>query len=86
MSRLGKNAIKFNNTVKVSVDNQTVYLEGPLGKNNFTIHQNLKANINDDSVLITRKDDSIVSKAQHGLAYSKIKSMVLGVTSGFKRP
>lgn len=84
MSRLGKLPVSIPAGVKISVNDNVVTVEGPKGKL-FQKFDNVEIKVNGSDVEISRKDDSRVAKASHGLYRNLIKNMVTGVSAGFTK-
>lgn len=85
MSRIGKKPITLPKGVEIKVDGSTVSVKGPKGQLSQSIHSELKVEVSDGEVAVTRPNDSRINKAQHGLARTLIFNMVEGVTNGYKR-
>ena len=84
MSRLGKLPVSIPAGVKISVNDNVVTVEGPKGKLSQKF-DNVDIKVNGSDVEITRKDDTRVAKAAHGLYRNLIKNMVTGVSAGFTK-
>ncbi|QJB33623.1 50S ribosomal protein L6 [Chitinophaga oryzae] len=86
MSRIGKAPIKLASgvTVTVSPANE-VTVKGPKGELKRTIDRDLKVEVKDGVLTVTRPTDQIRHKALHGLTRALIANMVTGVTDGFKK-
>lgn len=85
MSRIGKQPIEIPGGVKVTVDNLLVTVNGPKGTLSRTILDLVSVDITDKFLTVNRVDDSIKSRAAHGLTRTLINNMVTGVTKGFER-
>jgi large subunit ribosomal protein L6 len=85
MSRVGKSPIKIPQGVKISINGQTVTVEGPKGKLTFTLHENIKIEKQDDVITLIRPSDAKTDKALHGTSRAILNNMVTGVTKGFKK-
>ncbi|MBI5309302.1 MAG: 50S ribosomal protein L6, partial [Planctomycetes bacterium] len=87
MSRIGKQPVIIPNDVKVSVNGNTVSIDGPKGKLSNSFHQDIKIEYNqqEKQVLVTRPSDEKKHRALHGLTRSLIANMVLGVTKGYSK-
>ncbi|MBA2114445.1 50S ribosomal protein L6 [Bremerella alba] len=87
MSRLGRKPVALPEKVKVSIDGQTVNVEGPLGKLSYTANPVISIAMGEDDkeVLITRKEDTRTGKAMHGLTRALIANMVEGVEKGYEK-
>ncbi|PQO31456.1 50S ribosomal protein L6 [Blastopirellula marina] len=87
MSRLGRKPVALPEKVKVSVDGQTVNVEGPLGKLSYTAASDITIELGEDGkeVTVSRKNDSRTAKAMHGLTRALISNMVVGVDQGYEK-
>lgn len=85
MSRIGKQPIEVPNGVKVTVDNLLVTVNGPKGTLSRNILDVVSIDITDKYLTVNRTDDSIRSRAAHGLTRTLVNNMVTGVTRGFER-
>lgn len=86
MSRIGKNPIPLTKDVKVNVSKDNVVtVKGPKGELSQTIDRDLKLEINDDNIVVTRPTDQIRHKALHGLTRSLVFNMVHGVSEGYTK-
>jgi large subunit ribosomal protein L6 len=84
MSRIGKKPISIASGVKVTVDGQTVKVEGPKGRLERNIHDQIEVRMDADQVsMIPRSTQS--GSALQGLSRTLVANMVDGVTSGFSR-
>jgi len=86
MSRIGRAPITIPAavTVKVSEDN-LVQVKGPKGELSRKIHQDMKINIEDGVLTVTRPTDDKLHRSMHGLSRTLINNMVVGVTEGFTK-
>lgn len=85
MSRIGKQPIEIPSGVKIMVDNLLVTVNGPKGTLSRTILDVVSLDIADKFLTVNRADDTIKSRAAHGLTRTLINNMVTGVTKGFER-
>lgn len=85
MSRIGKNPIALPQGVKVSVDGQTIQVEGPKGKLSRTVRPEISIVVDDKEISFRRKDDSKQSRAFHGLERSLARNMIVGVSEGYEK-
>jgi large subunit ribosomal protein L6 len=85
MSRIGKLPIKLPQgvTLTVTPDN-SVTVKGPKGELSQAIDPDIKVEINNDEVVVTRPTEQKRHKSLHGLYRSLINNMVLGVSDGYK--
>lgn len=87
MSRIGKQPVPVPSDVKVSIDGQTVAVEGKLGKLQREIDARINAVYDEasKSVVVARHNNDRQSRAFHGLFRSLIKNMVEGVSKGYEK-
>lgn len=86
MSRIGRNpiAIPGGVTVTVGADN-VVTVKGPKGELKESLNRDIKVEVNDNQLLVSRPTDQIRHRALHGLSRALIANMITGVTEGFKK-
>jgi large subunit ribosomal protein L6 len=85
MSRIGKLPVPILDKAKVSVDGQTVSVEGPKGKLEKTFDSAVNIEITDNTVCVKPVDDSRHARAMYGTARSIIDNMVQGVVEGYSK-
>ena len=85
MSRIGRQPIAVPAGVDVKIDGSTVTVKGPKGTLTRTVHNNMKVEMADGAIVVTRPDDSTLNKSLHGLTRTLLHNMVVGVTEGFKK-
>jgi len=87
MSRIGRKPVEIPAGVKVSLEGNTVNVEGPKGKLSFTHRDEVKVEVTDDgkTVNVTRDSDQGLARALHGLTRALINNMVLGVKTGYEK-
>jgi large subunit ribosomal protein L6 len=86
MSRIGKKPIAVPNGVTVSVSPANeITIKGPKGELKETLDRDIKVEVVDNEILVSRPTDQIRHRALHGLYRSLVSNMVVGVTTGFKK-
>jgi len=87
MSRIGRKPVEIPAGVKVSLEGNTVNVEGPKGKLSFMHRDEVKVEVTDDgkTVNVTRDSDQGLARALHGLTRALINNMVLGVKTGYEK-
>lgn len=86
MSRIGKKPISIPAGVTISVNNENVVtVKGPKGQLSQPIDRDIKIEISDSELLVTRPTDQIRHRAMHGLYRSLVSNLVKGVTEGYKK-
>ena len=85
MSRIGKQPIPVPSGVDVSIDGATVTVKGPKGELKQTFSELLTIEKQDDTLVVTRPDDSREARSLHGLTRTLVANMVVGVSEGFSK-
>ncbi|MBR6084104.1 MAG: 50S ribosomal protein L6 [Spirochaetales bacterium] len=85
MSRIGRLPIDMPKTVKASIANGVITVEGPKGKLTQAISPAIDVAIEADKIVVTRQNEDKPTKAAHGLMRQLIKNMVIGVSEGFQK-
>ncbi|MCD6120557.1 MAG: 50S ribosomal protein L6 [Spirochaetales bacterium] len=85
MSRIGKMPVKIPEGVKVTVKKTSVVVEGPKGILNQEIRPQISVKTADDTVVVTRKNETKYTRSLHGLYRNLINNMVIGVSKGFSK-
>ncbi|RPJ41777.1 MAG: 50S ribosomal protein L6 [Candidatus Latescibacterota bacterium] len=85
MSRIGKLPVAIPAGVQVEVQGRAVTVNGPKGAQSFDVHKDVKIEVGDGTVVVTRPTDSQQHRSLHGLTRTLIANSILGVTKGFER-
>lgn len=86
MSRIGKKTIAVPSGVTVTVTPANeVVVKGPKGELKETLDRDIKVEVANNEITISRPTDQIRHRALHGLYRSLVANMVNGVTNGFKK-
>jgi len=85
MSRIGKKPIEIPKGVAVKVKEGGIVVEGPLGKLEQAVREEIKIEIRNEKVFVSPKKKSRMAKSLHGLTRSLIANMIEGVTQGFSK-
>jgi len=86
MSRIGKQPVQLPSGVTLTVGaNNVLTVKGPKGELKQTVDRDIKVEVKDGQVEITRPTDQIRHRAMHGLYRSLVANMVKGVTEGYKK-
>jgi large subunit ribosomal protein L6 len=83
MSRIGNKPIDLPNGVQVSVQGNTVAVQGPKGKVETHLPAGIRLEQKDGKLLALRQEDS--QAAVHGLARALVNNAVDGVTKGWHK-
>ena len=85
MSRVAKSPILIPDNVKLAVENNKVIVEGPKGKDELTINEDISV-VQEDSSVTIKYDESISAQvAIAGTTRALINNMVIGVNIGFEK-
>lgn len=86
MSRIGKSPIKLASgvTVTVSPANE-ITVKGPKGELKEVLNRDIKVEVAEGVLTVSRPTDQIRHRALHGLYRALLANMVAGVTEGFKK-
>ncbi len=85
MSRIGKLPIKIPSGVTITIDPETITVNGSKGSLSQFTMPGITVKQEGDEVIVTRVNDEPTNRARHGLMRSLINNMVVGVTEGFKK-
>jgi large subunit ribosomal protein L6 len=85
MSRIGKLPIAVPNGVKVDVANNHMTVEGPRGRLERTLPQQITIKVEDGNILCQRPSDGREHRSLHGLTRTLVANMVTGVSAGFRK-
>ena len=85
MSRIGRLPIDVPKTVKASIANGVITVEGPKGKLTQAISPAIDVAIEADKIIVTRQNEDKPTKAAHGLMRQLIRNMIIGVSDGYQK-
>jgi large subunit ribosomal protein L6 len=85
MSRIGNKPIQIPAGVTIDVGPGRVTVNGPKGELVQAVSQDMKIEIDDGVLTVSRPTDRGEHRALHGLTRSLIANMVEGVTNGFEK-
>lgn len=86
MSRIGRAPITIPAGVTVKVeDGNKVTVKGPKGELVRTIHQDMKINVEGNTLTVERPSDNKDHRSLHGLSRTLINNMVVGVSEGYSK-
>jgi large subunit ribosomal protein L6 len=86
MSRIGKLPVNLPKGVTVSIsDNNVVSVKGPLGELTQAVDKDLKVELVENELILSRPTESKNHKSIHGLYRALIHNMVVGVSEGYKK-
>ncbi|UCD67051.1 MAG: 50S ribosomal protein L6 [Betaproteobacteria bacterium] len=85
MSRVGKNPVNIPSGVEISMGNEEITVQGPLGVLSQPISKLVNVRRDGDMLLFERADDSASANAMSGTLRALVNNMVIGVSSGFEK-
>ncbi len=85
MSRIGKKPIAIPAGVTLTLDGQTVSVEGPKGQLSWTVIDDVVITHENGELTLAPRDDSQRARSMWGLSRTLLGNMVQGVTEGFER-
>jgi large subunit ribosomal protein L6 len=71
--------------VTVELTGNVIRVKGPKGELTRELHRDMKVELVDEKIVVTRPNDEGPSRSLHGLTRTLIANMVDGVTKGFQR-
>ncbi len=85
MSRIGKLPISIPKGVTITVEkDNTVTVKGPKGEMHQKVDPDIKVEVSDGQVVLSRPTDQKRHRSLHGLYRALINNMVTGVSHGYK--
>src|ERR1700712_932926 len=86
MSRIGRKPITVPSGITVTVSKENlVTVKGPKGELKQQIDRDIKIEVKDNEIELSRPTDQIRHRSLHGLYRSLLSNMVKGVSDGYKR-
>ena len=85
MSRIGRMPISLPAGVQVEVQGRQVTVNGPNGSLTRELHPDVRVEVNDGKVQVSRSSDERELRALHGLTRALLNNMVVGVSKGFQK-
>lgn len=85
MSRIGKKPVPVPSGVTATINGQMVEVKGPKGQLSFVLNSLVLAEMNDDGISITMREDSKPARAMWGMSRTMVENLVTGVSKGFEK-
>jgi large subunit ribosomal protein L6 len=85
MSRIGKAPITVPKGVTVDLKGNDVKVKGPKGELSRTLRPEIEIKMEEDKLVLTKKNDDRLSRSLHGLSRTLVANMVKGVSDGFEK-
>jgi large subunit ribosomal protein L6 len=85
MSRIGKRPIPLPQKVTVVFEGQQIAVKGPKGELSRLLPEGVSFELDGETLLVKRRDESRTARERHGLSRTLVANMVEGVAQGFQR-
>jgi large subunit ribosomal protein L6 len=86
MSRIGKLPVNLPSGVTISVDDANVVsVKGPLGTLSQKVDNDIKVEVENNEIVLSRPSDEKRLKSLHGLYRALLDNMVVGVSKGYRK-
>lgn len=86
MSRIGKLPVNLPSGVTVSVDDANVVsVKGPLGTLSQKVDNDIRVEIENNEIVLSRPSEEKRVKSLHGLYRALLANMVVGVSKGYRK-
>ncbi len=86
MSRIGKLPVNLPSGVTITVsDDNLVSVKGPLGTLSQKVDSDIKVEVENNTIILSRPNDEKRLKSLHGLYRALIANMVVGVSKGYRK-
>lgn len=86
MSRIGLKPIEIPQGVEVKIgDNNHVEVKGPKGELTRNLHTDINIKVEENQVLVERKNDQKQQRSLHGTTRSLLSNMIEGVHAGYEK-
>jgi large subunit ribosomal protein L6 len=86
MSRIGKLPVHLPSGVTLTVDDTNVVsVKGPLGTLSQKIDSDIRVEVENNDIILSRPNDEKRLKSLHGLYRALIANMVVGVSKGYRK-
>ncbi len=85
MSRIGKQPIDIPSGVTITVDPESITVNGAKGSLSQFTMKGVNVSQDNNQLLVSRVNDEPENRAKHGLMRTLINNMVVGVSQGFSK-
>jgi len=85
MSQIGRKIINIPENVEIKNENNNISVKGKLGELHYQFDKEMKIDIQDNVISVSRPSDQKKYKELHGLTRSLINNMVVGVSDGYEK-
>ena len=84
MSRIGKKAVAVPGGVTVTIEGQTVSVNGPKGQLAWTVAEEIEVRQEGAELVLSKRVENTRAQAMWGLSRTLVANMVQGVTQGYE--
>lgn len=85
MSRIGKRPVEVPSGVAATVDGNVITAKGPKGELKFALNDLVLAEMGDDGITVSMREDSKPARSQWGMSRTMVSNILMGVSKGFER-
>ena len=85
MSRIGNRILAIPENVTVNVNDNLVTVKGAKGELSLPVNSLVSVEVKDNTVVVTRKNETIPAKQIHGTTNANIHNMLVGVSEGYTK-
>lgn len=85
MSKIGRIPVQVPEGAKFEMNGASIKITGPKGEFNFELPRDIKIEQTENTLLVTRKNDTKENKSLHGLWRVLLFNAFQGVTAGWER-
>ncbi len=85
MSRIGNLPVTVPEKVTVTTRKNLVTVKGPKGEMNLTVPSGIKVKVDDDRIVLSRKEDTRELTRLHGTTRAHLANRIQGVSEGHSR-
>ncbi len=85
MSRVGKLLINVPASVKIKINGNRFYAEGPKGKSDYTLPEGIQAEINENELTFSRATEAKKLIALHGTTRANVANIIQGLSEGWSK-
>jgi len=85
MSRIGRKPIPLPAEVEIKLSGNDITVKGPKGELRRSLPHDMRIDITDGVVTVTRPSENRIHRSMHGLTRTLIANMVQGVSEGFRK-
>jgi large subunit ribosomal protein L6 len=86
MSRIGRLPVPVPSGVDVTIDGRKLTVKGPKGQLTRELHPDMTVVREDGSIVVRRPSEEKRHRQLHGLTRTLVNNMVIGVTTGYRKP